>query len=103
MEKMPKMKTRRSRQSERRVDAEVDAVRPSGETFPGLPGQGMHRGRWHAPCCQYRMFKGECTTRHRCLRTSREGLHGGRKSRRTAGYKMLMQPSIGGIDERDGD
>ena len=29
-----------------RGDAEIDAVRPSGEAFLGLPSPGMHWGQW---------------------------------------------------------
>ena len=46
MEKMPETKMATRRGSRRESDAEVDVVRPLGDTCPGLPGSGMHRGRW---------------------------------------------------------
>ena len=46
MEKTPETKMAMLRGSRRGSDAEVDAVRPSDDTCPGLPGSGMRRGRW---------------------------------------------------------
>jgi len=43
---MPETKTAMHRGSRRGSDAEVDAVRPSGDTYPGFPDSGMRRGRW---------------------------------------------------------
>ena len=46
MEKMPETKMATRRDSRRGSDAEVDAVRPSDDTCPGLPGSVMRRRRW---------------------------------------------------------
>jgi len=46
MEKTPEAKMATRRGSRRGSDAEVEAVRPSGDTCPSLPGSGTHRGRW---------------------------------------------------------
>ena len=46
MEKTPETKMVTRRDSRRGSDAEVNAVRPSGDTCPGLPGSGMRRRRW---------------------------------------------------------
>ena len=46
MEKTPETKMATRQGSRRGSDVEVDAVRPSGDTCPSLPGSGTHRGRW---------------------------------------------------------
>ena len=46
MEKTPETKMATHRGSRRESDAEVDVVRPLGDTCPGLPVSGMRRGRW---------------------------------------------------------
>ena len=46
MEKTLETKMAMRRRSRRGSVAEVDAVKPSGDPCPGLPGSGMRRGRW---------------------------------------------------------
>ena len=89
MEKTPETKMATRRGSHRESDAEVDAVRPSGDTCPGLLGSGIRRGRWArtgvANTGRAREYAQPNTV---AGGTRREGLHGSRRRRRTAGWKM---------------
>jgi hypothetical protein len=81
------MATRRG--SRRESDAEIDAVRSSGDTCPGLPGSGMRQGRWtRTGVANTGRAREDAQLDAVAGGTSREGLHGGRMRRRMAGQKM---------------
>jgi hypothetical protein len=90
--KTPKTKMARVEAVEEGVDAEVDAVRAIKRDTSGFAGPGNASGTMaRTGVANTGRARESAPPRSRCLRTSREGLHDGRRRR--------MQPAVAGVDE----